>query len=58
MKIIPIEKQSKKAQREFYAKQRDSWNGVKPVTRVVKSKKLYDRNREKQARRTGDALSL
>ena len=47
MKMIPLEKQSKKARRDYYAKQRGSWNGVKPVTRVAESKKLYDRNREK-----------
>lgn len=47
MKIVPIEKQSKRAKKEFYSKQRGSWNGVKPVTRVVKSKKLYDRNKTK-----------
>lgn len=45
MKIIPLEKQSKKAQREFHAKQRGDWNGVKPVTRVVESKKAYDRKK-------------
>lgn len=47
MKIIPIDKMSKKARRAFYAGQRGSWNGVKPVTRVVASKKVYDRKREK-----------
>ena len=47
MKIIPINKQSKKAKRAYYANRRGSWNGVKPVTRVVESKKVYDRNREK-----------
>ena len=45
LKIIPLEKQSKKAQREFHAKQRGGWNGVKPVTRVVESKKAYDRKK-------------
>ena len=47
LKIIPLNKQSKKAQREFYAKQRGDWNGVKPVTRVVESKKVYDRKKNK-----------
>lgn len=47
MKMIPIEKQSKKARRAYYAKQRSDWNGVKPVTRVVGSKKAYDRNKLK-----------
>ena len=47
MKIIPINKQIKKAKRAYYANRRGSWNGVKPVTRVVESKKVYDRNKEK-----------
>ena len=48
MKMIPLNKQSKKAQREYYLKQRGSWNGVKPATRVIKSKKVYDRNKMKE----------
>ena len=48
MKIVPLRKQSKKYQREYFAKRRGSWNGVNPITRVAKSKKEYDRNRIKQ----------
>ena len=44
-KVIPLKKQSKKAQKQFHAKQRGSWNGLSPVTRVVPSKKLYDRKK-------------
>ena len=47
-KVIPLKKQSKKNQRKYYAKQRGSWNGVDPTTGIVKSKKVYDRNRIKQ----------
>ena len=47
-KVIPLKKQSKKSRRKYYAKQRGSWNGVDPTTRIVKSKKVYDRNRIKQ----------
>lgn len=47
MKIIPLNKQSKKAQHAYYAKQRGDWNGVKPVTRVFESKKVYDRKKLK-----------
>ena len=47
MKIIPLNKQSKKAQHAYYAKQRRDWNGVKPVTRVVESKKVYNRKKAK-----------
>ena len=42
------EKQSKKNQRNFYAAKRGSWNGVSPITLVVQSKRIYDRNRAKQ----------
>ena len=48
MKMTPLEKQSKKKQREFHTSQRDSWNGLSPVTRVVQSRKVYDRNRVKR----------
>lgn len=45
MKMIPIDKQSKKEQKKFYARRRRDWNGLKPTTRVVKSKKVYDRKK-------------
>ena len=47
-KLIPLEKRSKKEQKAWYARQRGDWNGVNPVTKVVPSKKLY--NRKKQRR--------
>ncbi len=48
-------KQSKKNQRKFHAAKRGSWNGVSPITRVVQSKRIYDRNRAKQeSRQSGD----
>ena len=49
MKSIPLNKQSKKSQREYYSKKRGSWNGITPVTRIVKSKKVYDRNQFKKS---------
>ena len=45
MKIIPLEKQSKKQQKKYHARRRCDWNGLKPTTRVVKSKKVYDRKK-------------
>ena len=55
MKVTPLKKQSKKNQRKFYAAKRGSWNGVSPITRVVQSKRIYDRNRTKQeSRQSGD----
>ena len=46
--MVPLKKQSKRAQKEYHARQRGSWNGVNPVTRVVPNGKAYDRNKEKQ----------
>ena len=54
-KWIPVEKRSKKEQKAYYAKQRGSWNGVNPVTKVVPSKKVYNR---KQAKRWKDDPSV
>ena len=51
---IPLDKQSKKAQKEYHSKQRGSWNGLCPVTRTVPNRKAYDRNRIKhEDRRIG-----
>lgn len=50
-KMIPLSKQSKKERRKYYASKRGSWNGVSPVTRVVQSRKIYDRKRMKSADR-------
>ena len=43
MKLIPLNKQSKKKQKKYHARSRRDWNGLKPTTRVVKGKKIYDR---------------
>lgn len=44
-KLIPLKKQSKSARKAHAASQRGSWEGVKPVTRVVESRKKYSRKR-------------
>lgn len=55
-RMVPLEKQSKRKQKEFHERQRGSWHGVCPVTRTVQSRKAYDRNRVKrQDRGTGFA---
>lgn len=54
-KFVPLEKRSKKERKAYYAKQRGSWNGVNPVTKVVPNKKIYDR---KQAKRWKDDPSV
>ena len=47
-KYVPIEKQSKKKQKEFHEKQRRDWGGMNPVTRKVPNLKAYDRTKSKQ----------
>ena len=49
--LVPLKKQSKKFQKEYHAKQRGSWYGISPVTRIVPNRKNYNRNRVKQADR-------
>ena len=46
--VIPLSKKSKRAQKEFHSKQRGSWNGLNPVTRVVPNGKAYNRNQVKR----------
>ena len=49
--MIPLNKQSKKNQKEYHSKQRGSWNGISPITRCVPNGKAYDRNRMKRENR-------
>ena len=50
-KHVPLEKQQKSAQREHARSHRGDWGSVKPVLRVVESKKKYSRVRRKEADR-------
>ena len=45
---VTLDKRSKKAQKEYYAKQRRTWGELNPVTRSVPSGKVYNRKKEKQ----------
>lgn len=47
-RMIPLDKQSKKNKKAYYAGQRGSWHEVNPVTRIVPSGKLYRRERERK----------
>ncbi len=47
-KYVSLDKRSKKAQREYHAKQRRAWGELNPVTRSVPSGKTYNRKKEKQ----------
>lgn len=54
-KFIPKEKLSKKKRKELNTQKRNSWGEIKPVMRLVKSKKGYNRQREKAKTRDLDA---
>ena len=45
---VTLDKRSKKAQKEYYAKQRRTWGELNPVTRSVPGGKVYNRKKEKQ----------
>lgn len=48
-KQVPADKQSKREQKEHARLQRGDWGSVKPVLRIVESKKRYSRKRQKEA---------
>ena len=57
---VTIDKRSKKAQKEYYLKQRHTWGELNPVTRSVTSGKVYNRKKDKgrigvESRDGGDA---
>ena len=45
---IPLEKQSKRKQKEQHAIHRRDWGSISPVTRKVENGKLYNRKKAKQ----------
>lgn len=47
-RFVPLEKMSKKAQKEYYAKKRGTWGEISPVTRTVPNGKAYSRSKMKQ----------
>jgi len=53
---VSIDKRSKKAQKEYYAKQRLTWGVLNPVTRSVPSGKIYNRKKDKQTAASTIAL--
>ena len=47
-RFVPIEKQSKKAQREYHSRQRNTWGSLNPVTRKPMNSRAYNRSAEKR----------
>ena len=47
-KFVPLEKRSKRQQKEYYSSRRKDWNGINPVTRVMPNAKAYKRNKSGQ----------
>ena len=47
-KYIPLEKMSKKMQREYHKKQRKDWGGISPITRCPDNPKAYNRAKSKR----------
>jgi len=45
---IPLDKKSKREQREYHALQRRDWGIINPATRKVESSKVYNRKKSKQ----------
>ncbi len=43
-----IDKRSKKARKEYYSSQRNTWRQVNPVTRTMPNGKAYNRQKSKQ----------
>jgi len=46
--FIPLEKQSKRKQKEYHAIQRRDWGNINPVTRKADNAKVYNRKKSKQ----------
>ena len=44
-KYVPLEKRSKKEQREYNASKRGSWGNLNPVTRIPPNPKAYNRKK-------------
>lgn len=45
---VSVDKRTKKAQKEYYSKQRNTWGDLNPATRTVPNGKAYNRNKDKK----------
>ncbi len=46
-RMVLLNKQSKKAKKAYFRMKRGDWNGMNPATRVMRSKKDYQRSQFK-----------
>ena len=49
-KYVPLEKRSKKQQKEFHAMQRKDWGNLNPVTKKLPNAKAYNRKKAERWR--------
>ena len=47
-KYVPLDKRSKREQKEYHTVQRRDWGNLNPITRKVESGKVYNRKKSKQ----------
>ena len=47
-KYVPLDKQSKRKRKEYYAAQRRDWGDVNPITRMTPNLKAYNRKKSGQ----------
>ena len=47
-KYVPLDKQSKRKQKEYHAVQRRDWGNLNPTTRKIDNAKTYNRKKSKQ----------
>jgi len=47
-RYVPLDKKSKRKQKEYHSMQRRDWGSLSPVTRKVENGKAYNRKKSKQ----------
>ena len=47
-KYVPLDKRSKREQREFHARQRQDWGQLNPITRKTANQKAYNRKKSER----------
>jgi len=47
-KYVPLEKRTKKMQKQFHDKQRNTWGELNPLTRKTANQKIYNRKKSER----------